>query len=98
MILHKAGIDLGWLFYAMGTLLGSAVAPIALTVGWSKLSKAGGKCATSLIELHGRKRLTSILLCNDDQRSPAPSVDRASVSQSGSAYAFPDTDLPPSTM
>ncbi|KAI0351204.1 Na+/solute symporter [Trametes cingulata] len=40
-ILHKASIDLGWLFYVQGVVLSPAVIPIALTVTWSKLTRAG---------------------------------------------------------
>ncbi|PPQ74951.1 hypothetical protein CVT26_011663 [Gymnopilus dilepis] len=40
-ILHKANIDLGWLFYVQGVVLSPAVIPIGLTVTWRKLSKAG---------------------------------------------------------
>ncbi|GAA5881159.1 hypothetical protein JCM1840_001624 [Sporobolomyces johnsonii] len=38
-ILHKAGVDLGWLFYVQGVILTPAVVPIGLTVTWSKQSK-----------------------------------------------------------
>ncbi|KAF7421100.1 urea active transporter [Pleurotus ostreatus] len=41
VILHKASIDLGWLFYVQGVVLSPAVIPIALTVSWSKLTRAG---------------------------------------------------------
>ncbi|KAI9066782.1 Na+/solute symporter [Trametes sanguinea] len=40
-ILNKASIDLGWLFYVQGVVLSPAVVPIALTVTWSKLTRAG---------------------------------------------------------
>ncbi|RDB22246.1 Urea active transporter [Hypsizygus marmoreus] len=40
-ILHKAHIDLGWLFYVQGVVLSPAVIPIALTVTWKKLTSAG---------------------------------------------------------
>ncbi|KAF9074610.1 solute symporter family transporter [Rhodocollybia butyracea] len=39
IILNKAGVDLGWLFYVQGVLLSPAVIPITLTVSWSKLTK-----------------------------------------------------------
>ncbi|CEQ39866.1 SPOSA6832_01425, partial [Sporobolomyces salmonicolor] len=38
-ILHKAGVDLGWLFYVQGVILTPAVVPIGLTVTWKKQSK-----------------------------------------------------------
>ncbi|KAF9502130.1 Na+/solute symporter [Pleurotus eryngii] len=41
VILHKASIDLGWLFYVQGVVLSPAVIPIALTVSWSKLTRTG---------------------------------------------------------
>ncbi|THH28092.1 hypothetical protein EUX98_g6098 [Antrodiella citrinella] len=40
-ILHKASIDLGWLFYVQGVVLSPAVVPIGLTVTWAKLTRAG---------------------------------------------------------
>jgi len=40
VILNKANIDLGWLFYVQGIFLSPAVIPIALTVTWRKLTKA----------------------------------------------------------
>ncbi|KAL0952789.1 hypothetical protein HGRIS_007014 [Hohenbuehelia grisea] len=43
-ILHKASIDLGWLFYVQGVVLSPAVIPIGLTVSWKKLTKAGVLC------------------------------------------------------
>ncbi|KAJ7583799.1 Na+/solute symporter [Mycena floridula] len=52
IILNKAKIDLGWLFYVQGVILSPAVIPIALTVSWSKLSKpaviAGPLCGAAL--------------------------------------------------
>ncbi|THU93389.1 Na+/solute symporter [Dendrothele bispora CBS 962.96] len=39
VILNKAGVDLGWLFYVQGVVLSPAVIPIGLTVAWSKLNK-----------------------------------------------------------
>ncbi|WWD03414.1 hypothetical protein V865_001466 [Kwoniella europaea PYCC6329] len=38
-ILHKANIDLGWLFYIQGVCLTPAVVPIGLTVSWGRMSK-----------------------------------------------------------
>ncbi|WVW85901.1 hypothetical protein I302_107939 [Kwoniella bestiolae CBS 10118] len=38
-ILHKAKIDLGWLFYIQGVCLTPAVVPIGLTVSWGRMSK-----------------------------------------------------------
>jgi hypothetical protein len=43
-ILHKVQIDLGWLFYVQGVVLSPAVIPIALTVTWRKLTRAGVLC------------------------------------------------------
>ncbi|WRT64468.1 uncharacterized protein IL334_001400 [Kwoniella shivajii] len=37
-ILHKANIDLGWLFYIQGVCLTPAVVPIGLTVSWGRMS------------------------------------------------------------
>ncbi|KAI0338579.1 Na+/solute symporter [Trametopsis cervina] len=52
-ILHKAGVDLGWLFYVQGNLLAPAVAPVGLTVVWSKLSHAGVFCGCLAGEVAG---------------------------------------------
>ncbi|KAF8918307.1 solute symporter family transporter [Mucidula mucida] len=41
VILHEAGVDLGWLFYVQGVVLSPAVIPIGLTVMWRKLTRAG---------------------------------------------------------
>jgi len=43
-ILNAGNIDLGWLFYVQGVILSPAVIPIALTVSWSKLTRAGVFC------------------------------------------------------
>ncbi|GBE87236.1 Urea active transporter [Sparassis crispa] len=45
-ILNAANINLGWLFYVQGVVLSPAVIPIALTVTWSKLSRAGVLCGS----------------------------------------------------
>lgn len=38
IILNKIGISLGWLYLFMGVLIGSAVFPVAFSIGWSKCS------------------------------------------------------------
>ncbi|KAF9234595.1 Na+/solute symporter [Melanogaster broomeanus] len=43
-ILNAGSINLGWLFYVQGVVLSPAVIPIALTVSWSKLTRAGVFC------------------------------------------------------
>ncbi|EIN11217.1 hypothetical protein PUNSTDRAFT_141660 [Punctularia strigosozonata HHB-11173 SS5] len=40
-ILNRASIDLGWLYYVQGAVLSPAVIPVALTVGWSRLTATG---------------------------------------------------------
>jgi hypothetical protein len=40
-ILLGMGLSLGFVYLAMGILIGSAVIPIALTITWSKTTKAG---------------------------------------------------------
>ncbi|KAI0790124.1 Na+/solute symporter [Irpex lacteus] len=52
-ILHKAGVDLGWLFYVQGNILAPAVVPIGLTVTWSKLSRRGVFCGCLAGEIAG---------------------------------------------
>jgi len=46
MILNKAGIDLGWLFYFQGTACSPAVVPIGLTVCWRRMSRVAALYGT----------------------------------------------------
>lgn len=41
VILNKAGVSLGWMYLAMGVLVGSAVIPIAFMLLWSKANAIG---------------------------------------------------------
>ncbi|CAL2258361.1 unnamed protein product [Prunus armeniaca] len=41
VILNKAGVSLGWMYLAMGVLIGSAVIPIALMLLWRKANAIG---------------------------------------------------------
>ncbi|CAN7028132.1 unnamed protein product [Brassica oleracea var. botrytis] len=41
VILNKAGVSLGWMYLAMGVLIGSAVIPIAFMLLWSKANSFG---------------------------------------------------------
>ncbi|CUA74441.1 Urea-proton symporter DUR3 [Rhizoctonia solani] len=41
LIFYYIGVSMGWLYTFMGTLLGSAVVPIALCITWQKASKMG---------------------------------------------------------
>ncbi|KAK3019974.1 hypothetical protein RJ639_003021 [Escallonia herrerae] len=41
VILNKAGISLGWMYLAMGVLIGSAVLPIAFMLLWRKANAIG---------------------------------------------------------
>ncbi|EJU01843.1 urea transporter [Dacryopinax primogenitus] len=41
LIFFYIGVSMGWLYLFMGTLLGSAVVPIALCITWSKANKIG---------------------------------------------------------
>ncbi|CAE6407124.1 unnamed protein product [Rhizoctonia solani] len=41
LIFYYIGVSMGWLYTFMGTLLGSAVVPIALCITWQKASKLG---------------------------------------------------------
>lgn len=41
LIFYYIGVSMGWLYTFMGTLLGSAVVPIALCITWQKASKVG---------------------------------------------------------
>jgi Na+/proline symporter len=41
VILNKAGISLGWMYLAMGVLIGSAVMPIAFMLLWRKANAIG---------------------------------------------------------
>lgn len=46
VILNKAGVSLGWMYLAMGVLIGSAVLPIAFMLIWSKANAAGAILGT----------------------------------------------------
>ena len=41
VILNKAGVSLGWMYLAMGVLIGSAVLPIAFMLLWRKANALG---------------------------------------------------------
>lgn len=41
VLLNVAGVSLGWVYLAMGVLIGSAVVPIAMCLMWSKCNKWG---------------------------------------------------------
>lgn len=41
VILNKAGVSLGWMYLAMGVLIGSAVLPIAFMLLWRKANAIG---------------------------------------------------------
>ncbi|WCJ20612.1 Urea-proton symporter DUR3 [Euphorbia peplus] len=46
VILNKAGVSLGWMYLAMGVLVGSAVLPIAFMLLWSKANAKGAILGT----------------------------------------------------
>ena len=41
VILFKIGLSLGWVYLAMGIIIGSAVFPIAAALTWAKCSAVG---------------------------------------------------------
>jgi len=46
VILNLAGVSLGWMYLAMGVIIGSAVIPIALLLLWSKANAVGAILGT----------------------------------------------------
>lgn len=46
VILNKAGVSLGWMYLAMGILIGSAVIPIAFMLLWRKANAFGAIAGT----------------------------------------------------
>ena len=46
VILNKAGVSLGWMYLAMGVLIGSAVLPIAFMLLWRKANAFGAILGT----------------------------------------------------
>ncbi|KAH7687208.1 Sodium/solute symporter protein [Dioscorea alata] len=46
MMLNKAGVSLGWMYLAMGVLVGSAVMPIAFMLLWTKANSIGAILGT----------------------------------------------------
>ncbi|KAF3450490.1 hypothetical protein FNV43_RR06573 [Rhamnella rubrinervis] len=47
LILNKAGVSLGWMYLAMGVLIGSAVLPIAFMLLWRKANAIGAILGTT---------------------------------------------------
>ncbi|XP_022145424.1 urea-proton symporter DUR3 [Momordica charantia] len=48
ILLNKAGVSLGWMYLAMGVLIGSAVLPIAFMLLWSKANSIGAILGTTI--------------------------------------------------
>ncbi|XXG66704.1 hypothetical protein AAC387_Pa06g0227 [Persea americana] len=48
VILNKAGVSLGWMYLAMGVLIGSAVIPISFMLLWRKANSTGAILGTIL--------------------------------------------------
>nr|AZL41241.1 high affinity plasma membrane urea transporter [Ceanothus thyrsiflorus] len=48
VILNKAGVSLGWMYLAMGVLIGSAVIPIAFMLLWRKANAIGAILGTTI--------------------------------------------------
>lgn len=48
ILLNKAGVSLGWMYLAMGVLIGSAVLPIAFMLLWSKANSIGAILGTTV--------------------------------------------------
>ncbi|KAK4792733.1 hypothetical protein SAY86_023168 [Trapa natans] len=46
VILNKAGVSLGWMYLAMGVIMGSAVMPIAFMLLWRKANASGAILGT----------------------------------------------------
>lgn len=46
VILNKAGVSLGWMYLAMGVIIGSAVMPIAFMLLWRKANAFGAMLGT----------------------------------------------------
>lgn len=48
VILNKAGVSLGWMYLAMGVLVGSAVVPIAFMLLWRRANAVGAILGTTV--------------------------------------------------
>lgn len=46
ILLNKAGVSLGWMYLAMGVIIGSAVMPVAFLLLWSKANAKGAIVGT----------------------------------------------------
>lgn len=58
IILNKAGVSLGWMYLAMGVLIGSAVIPIAFICFYGKKAKAFGAILGTVTNIiYGRVNL-----------------------------------------
>lgn len=53
IILQRIGLDLGWVYLAMGVLIGSAVIPIAMCLVWNKCSAKGAIAGALLGQVLG---------------------------------------------
>ena len=74
-ILLGMGLSLGFVYLAMGILIGSAVIPIALTITWSKTTR-GGAVAGALIGVMGSLLTWTSIAAAE---SPTGTVDIASL-------------------
>ena len=74
-ILLGMGLSLGFVYLAMGILIGSAVIPIALTITWSKTSRGGAVAGALIGVILALLTWTSIAAAE----SPTGTVDIASL-------------------
>ena len=74
-LLLSMGLSLGFVYLAMGILIGSAVIPIALTIAWSKTTRAGAVSGALIGVVLALITWTSIAAAE----SPTGSVDIASL-------------------
>jgi len=74
-LLLSMGLSLGFVYLAMGILIGSAVIPIALTIAWSKTTRAGAVSGAVIGVVLALITWTSIAAAE----SPTGTVDIASL-------------------
>ena len=74
-LLLSMGLSLGFVYLAMGILIGSAVIPIALTIAWSKTTRAGAVSGALIGVVLALITWTSIAAAE----SPTGTVDIASL-------------------
>lgn len=96
VILNKAGVSLGWMYLAMGVLIGSAVLPIAFMLLWKKANACGailgatGGCVLGVITWLSVARIEygRVNLDTTGRNAPMLAGNLVSILTGGSVHAI----------